>query len=290
MREDVQFRTRDGTQLKGWFYTPAEGSAPFPCIIMTHGLTGQIVHGLHAFAERFAQAGFAVLAYDHRGWGGSGGEPRQETNPFLQMQDGRDAITYVGLRPDVDSSRIGLWGTSYSGGVALTIAAADRRIRCVVALVPVVTGSGMLKRLVGEMNMDAHLRDLYAARDAEARGEGIQYRQATSYKETLAWFEKADPDKVWDNRITTVSHDMTFEFEPGDSIHRISPTPLLMIIADHDTRVCTDLQLEAYSRALEPKRLVMIQGGHYQPYIEKFSEAAEPATQWFLQHLAADET
>jgi uncharacterized protein len=140
MHQDIEFRTRDNTRLKGWFYTPDEGADPFPCIVMTHGFTAQIAHGLAAFAEYFARAGFAVLAYDHRGWGRSDGNPRQETNPFLQMQDGRDAITYLRLRPDVDRRRIGVWGTSYSGGVALMLAAADRRVKCVVSLVPVVSG------------------------------------------------------------------------------------------------------------------------------------------------------
>lgn len=285
MKEDVTFATRDGTTLHGWFFRPGTGSGPFPCVVMTHGFSGQIEHGLARFAEYFAGRGIAVLAYNHRGWGSSEGFPRLETNPYRQMQDMRDAITYVGMRDDVNKDRIGLWGTSYSGGVVLLTAAADRRLKCVVSLVPVVSGSGMARRGIGEGNFDAHLDRLYAAREAELRGEGIQYRRHTDHEGTINWYAKADPDKLWENRITVASHDMLLEFEPGDMIHRISPTPLLMIVGDHDTRVCTDLQMEAYGRAREPKKIVVLPCDHYEPYIEMFEEAAAPAAEWFVKYL-----
>src|SRR5690349_19178417 len=99
MRRDIEFRTRDNTILRGWLYTPrAHGRSP--CVIMTHGFTAGIDHGLAPFADDLCEAGFSVLAYDHRGWYRSEGEPRLETNPFLQMQDTRDAITFVGVLPE----------------------------------------------------------------------------------------------------------------------------------------------------------------------------------------------
>src|SRR5882762_5728652 len=149
-RDDIEFRARDGTMLAGWFYRPLEGPRQQPCIIMSHGFTAVIDQGLAGFAERFADSGFAVLVYDHRGYGRSGGTPRLETDPFRQMHDMRDAITFASLQPQVDGNRIGVWGASYSGGHALVVAAVDRRVGCVVSVVPVSIKKKMLKRLAGE--------------------------------------------------------------------------------------------------------------------------------------------
>ncbi|MGK4277399.1 alpha/beta hydrolase, partial [Escherichia coli] len=71
----------------------------------------------------------------------------------------------------------------------------------------------------------------------------------------------------------------------GDFIARVSPTPLLMLVADHDHVAPTDLALAAYERALEPKRLVMIKGGHFDPYLAAFETASRAAIDWFTTHL-----
>ncbi|HRF08581.1 MAG TPA: alpha/beta hydrolase, partial [Xanthobacteraceae bacterium] len=76
------------------------------------------------------------------------------------------------------------------------------------------------------------------------------------------------------------------EYEPGIYISRISPTPLLMVVANRDQTTPTDLALEAYERALHPKKLVMIEGGHFSPYVDKFDIASVAARDWFVQHLA----
>jgi dienelactone hydrolase len=83
---------------------------------MAHGYAGVREHGIAKFAEAFADAGFVVLLHDHRTFGVSGGEPRQDVDPWRQIADWRRAISYLESRPEVDSSRIGLWGTSYAGG------------------------------------------------------------------------------------------------------------------------------------------------------------------------------
>jgi dienelactone hydrolase len=85
---------------------------------MAHGYAGVREHGIAKFAEAFADAGFVVLLHDHRTFGVSGGEPRQDVDPWRQIADWRRAISYLESRPEVDSSRIGLWGTSYAGGAS----------------------------------------------------------------------------------------------------------------------------------------------------------------------------
>ena len=80
---------------------------------------------------------------------------------------------------------------------------------------------------------------------------------------------------------------MACEYEPGAHIERISPTPLLMIVARNDVITPTDLALSAYNRALEPKQLVLLPGGHFDAYTASFEYAAIPARNWFVQHLLA---
>src|SRR5258708_34172415 len=92
------------------------------------------------YAEHFARGGFAVLAYDNINFGDSGGEPRQEVDPALQRRGYRDAITYVSSRADVDKTRIGIFGTSSSGGHVLEVAAHDRRVECVFSQIPAISG------------------------------------------------------------------------------------------------------------------------------------------------------
>ena len=117
-RSDVRFMADGGIELGAWLFLPASARLPSPAITMAHGYAGVREHGIAKFAEAFADAGFVVLLHDHRTFGVSGGEPRQDVDPWRQIADWRRAISYLESRPEVDSSRIGLWGTSYAGGHA----------------------------------------------------------------------------------------------------------------------------------------------------------------------------
>jgi uncharacterized protein len=90
---------------------------------------------------------------------------------------------------------------------------------------------------------------------------------------------------AWRNEVTLFSADLAREWEPGGFVAQISPTPLLMIVAASDTLTLTDLELEAYNRALEPKRLVLLPGGHFEPYTTYFAQSSGAARDWFVQHL-----
>src|SRR6476469_10128847 len=138
-RQDVEFATEGGVTLRGWLYIP-EGPAPHPAITMAHGFAGVKEHGLDGFARVFAEAGFVVLVHDHRGFGASGGTPRFDVDPWVQIADWRRAISFLESHPEVDATRIGVWGTSYAGGHVLVLGATDRRIRAVVSQVPTISG------------------------------------------------------------------------------------------------------------------------------------------------------
>src|SRR6266571_7827864 len=125
---------------------------------------------LDSFAEVFAAAGLHVLVFDNRGFGASDGEPRQEIDPWAQVRDYRHAITYASTVPGVDRQRIGIWGSSYSGGHVLVVAAIDRRVKAVVSQVPLISGHDNLRALV-RADFIAGFREMFDA-DRLARFEG----------------------------------------------------------------------------------------------------------------------
>lgn len=132
MREDISFQTSDGVTLRGWFYKPSSSSSTstssttkLPCLVMAHGFSALKEMDLDAFAEAFVSAlPLSCLVYDNRGFGASdakGGSPRQEIIPSVQISDYQDAITHAQMREDVDGAKIGVWGSSYSGGHVIVV-------------------------------------------------------------------------------------------------------------------------------------------------------------------------
>src|SRR5205823_10920001 len=147
MRRDIEF-SAEGVTLRGWLYLPDSGGPPHPVVVMAHGYSAVKEMYLDRFAEVFAQAGLAALVFDNRGFGASDGEPRLEIDPWAQVRDYRHAITYARTLPEVDRERVGVWGSSYSGGHVLVVGAIDRRVKCVVSQVPLVSGYRNILRLV----------------------------------------------------------------------------------------------------------------------------------------------
>jgi dipeptidyl aminopeptidase/acylaminoacyl peptidase len=114
-RQDVEFAVEGDVILRAWLFVP-DREGRHPGITMAHGFAGVKEHGLERFAHMFADAGFVVLVHDHRGFGASGGSPRFDIDPWVQIADWRRAISFLENHPAVDPDRIGLWGTSYAGG------------------------------------------------------------------------------------------------------------------------------------------------------------------------------
>jgi len=147
MRHDVEFDA-EGVTLRGWLYVPDGASAPAPAVVMAHGFSAVKEMYLDAYGEAFAAAGLCALVFDNRNFGASDGEPRQEIDPWAQVRDYRHAITYARTREEIDGERIGVWGSSYSGGHVLALGAIDRRIKCVVSQVPLISGHDNARRLI----------------------------------------------------------------------------------------------------------------------------------------------
>src|SRR4051794_18951973 len=114
--EEVRFSSDAADRCAGSLFLPPAAAGPVPCVVMGSGLSCVRDQGMNAVAERFAAAGLAGLAIDYRHFGASGGEPRGLVSGARQRQDLRAGLAFARGRPEVDASRIALWGYSLGGG------------------------------------------------------------------------------------------------------------------------------------------------------------------------------
>jgi len=297
MRKDIEFKAGDGVTLRGWHYVPDGASSPVPTIVMSHGFSAVKEMYLDKYAERFAQDGIGSIVYDNRNFGASDGEPRQEIDPWKQVNDYRDAITFAETLSDVKNDAIGIFGSSYSGGHVLTVGAIDKRVKAVVSQVPLASGHRNARRIV-RADKIAGFQDMFNEdRRARARGEAPAMvpvvdedpdaPSALPTPDSYEWFMKGHKERApsWKNEVTLRSVEMFTEYEPIAYMPFISPTPLLMIVALGDHLTIASMALEAYEKALAPKKLVTLPGGHFDAYINDFDLSAGPAADWFKTHL-----
>jgi uncharacterized protein len=298
MRTDIEFKTEDGVTLRGWLYLPDRASSPVPCVVMAHGFSAVKEMYLDRYAEAFAGGGLAALVFDNRNFGASDGAPRQHIDPWEQVRDYRDAITFAGTLAQVDASRTAVWGSSYSGGHVLVLGAIDRRIKCVVSQVPLISGHRNARRLIRADFISAVQAQFDADRRARYGGQARAMIPVVAQDpaapcalptpDSWQWFTETGKTRApsWRNEVTLQSVELFTEYEPGAYIEWISPTPLMMVLAAGDHLTVVDEALAAYNRAMEPKRLVLLPGGHFDAYVKDFPTASGAARDWFAQHLA----
>ncbi|HWB08116.1 MAG TPA: alpha/beta hydrolase [Pirellulales bacterium] len=301
-RRDVRFQS-EGLACAGWFYVPddlAEGQRR-PAIVMAHGWSGVKEMGLANFAEAFAAAGFVVLVFDYRYLGQSEGEPRGQIIPAEQRLDYKNAITWISAQPEVDRQRVGVWGTSFSGGHVLAVAAEDRRVKAVVAHVPAVgvrsttvrwLRRGMFREVwsVGRLLVRQLLRRRQTVMiPVVSAGHGpatLPGEEAFQWKQrSAAW------TSTWRNEVTVRSVLAAMRDSVRAAIPRIAPTPLLMVIANRDHYCFTDEQIRAFATAGEPKKLLKVEGGHFDFYDGPGLLRVLPVeVDWFRAHLGIEPT
>lgn len=285
-----------GETLKGILLVPQGGDGPFPTIVMAPGMSGVKEGSIMQYAAFFASGGFAVLAYDNIYFGESTGLPRQEVDPVLQRRGYRDAITFVSLRDEVDESRIGIFGTSYAGGHVLEVSAHDRRVKCVVSQIPAISGQEAFRRAIRP-----DLRPGVLAAQDEDRKQRFLGKPPAMIKvvsdnpadicamagmPSFEYFsEQGRIAPTWQNEMTLRSLDLYRAVDNAKFVPWISPTPLLMIVALNDELAPPDLSLSAFATALEPKKLVLLPGNHFDPYGPQFALTSNEARDWFTRHL-----
>lgn len=288
--QDLQFES-EATLLAARLYRP-EGTGPVPVIVMAHGFSA-VMEQLAPQAEALRAAGFAVLSFDHPCFGLSAGEPRGEVDPPRQLRAWRDAVSFARTLDGVDRDRIGLWGSSFSGGHVIQAGALDPRVRCVVSQVPFVAGWDLI---ASRNDADAFVALLVSERE----------RRFAGGEPTMLAVTSADPDipcafpgstarrffdevrlKSWTNAVTLSSFEHVRGYEPGLWAHRLAPRGLLVIVAEDDRVTPVPPVLEAFARAGEPKRLVRVPGDHFEVYEGPgFDQAMAAAIGWYREHLA----
>jgi fermentation-respiration switch protein FrsA (DUF1100 family) len=295
MRTDTSFHSH-GQTCRAWLYRP-DTAIPAPAILMSHGFSAVKEQGLDGFAQAFCAAGFVVLVFDYRFLGASDGTPRGRIVPHEQHDDLRAALDVLSRQPYVDPARIGIWGSSYSGGHALFLGALDPRIKVIVAQVPAISGAHALAALAGREGLTQYLTLLaqdHALRNAGEPGASIPIvaqagtPSVLSTPDSLAWFtSSAETAPHWLNQTSLDSVARLAEYTPAALIDLIAPKPLLIQAGLHDSLIPIAQIRDAFARAGEPKKLTEYNAGHFDLYTGAplHETAAAEATAWFRAHL-----
>jgi len=269
MRRDVEFLSC-GITLRGHLYLP-EGSGPFPLVVMAGGwcYVKELVQP--EYAKVFASSGVAALVFDYRNFGDSDGEPRQHLDPWEQIEDYRNAISFAETLPEIDRKRIGIWGISYSGGHVLVVGAIDPRVRCIVSNIPVVDGFLTMKQVHSALAF----RDLQALilkdrRERQAANRFGYMPMSTEnpaaelttwpFPEVTSAFIKFK-DTVAPNhqhRNTVASTELLMNYDVSPYVTRILNTPVLMSVAEGDDITLWEKEIEIFNKIATPKKELFV--------------------------------
>ena len=289
--EDVSFRTAtimsEGTRMAAELFAPKmPASEKLPTIVMSHGWGGT-AQQLRADAAKFAQAGYLVVTFDYRGWGASDSrviltspapadrkdnrftaevlEVREVVDPIDMTTDLANAVSWVYAEPQCDPDRIGLWGSSYSGGHVVYVAARDPRVKATVSQVPAFDSRGVA--------LEGPAREKTFA-DAAARTHG-----------TLGY--PPPGAKVIGNLRGAPILEKLMQYAPVEDAARASQCAMLFILAEKEELFDNkDHGQKAYDRATGPKKLVIVPGiTHYGIYLQARPQAQQMAIEWFDEHL-----
>lgn len=300
MKRNVTFAS-NGATCAGWLYLPENipAGGRVPGIVMANAITAVKEIVLPAYAERFAAAGFACLAFDFRFLGESGGEPRGQVFASEQIEDLRNAVSWLSLQPEIDAQRIGAWGASFGGAEVLSLAASDKRLKAAAATVPSMRATDIMIGFVGREGLAKVQGWLGWDRTARYQNGAVTYMKAVSDGSENAMMPNPEANEFynrvgksiapnWRNQVTVESLEKLLDYDPASTIDLISPTPLLMIIGEQDQTQPARLLLDAFERIGSPKKLVKLPAGHT-ALLEKeeyVSQAAGAAIEWFKQYLA----
>jgi len=262
-------------QLAAWLYRPpaAQDGDRRPIVVMGHGLGGVKEMGLDPYARRFAAAGYWVLVFDYRGFGESGGTPRQVVRRRQQLSDWNAALRYASRLPGIDPAAVVAWGSSYGGGLVIDVVRRNPTLAAGVAQCPFTDGLAsalagnpvtMLRLgLHGAVDVVAHLRGrpphLVPVCAAPWRLGFLTSRDSLQY-------ERLKPPGRSGPELMAARFAFAVMFQrPGRSLGK-SPVPLLLCVCDHDLEAPARATLRhAKGTGVEVKRYPL---GHFQIYVD----------------------
>jgi dienelactone hydrolase len=295
-REQVTFES-DGISLVGYLYRPAaQPPRPLPCVVMAHGFSGTMDR-LFRYAERFARAGMAVLVFDYRSFGASGGQPRQLIDLQGQQADWRTAISFARDQQDLDPQRIALWGSSLGGAHAITIAAADPTLAAVVVQVPWLgDGRSAGRKLRHALRRSSLKLTVAAVRDAVRARQGHQpllvpvlgepgtTAMFTDPQARQALVAKGTEGTLWRNEFAPRIVFSLGRYAPAKVMDRLA-MPLLACVADRDQEIPIDYAQTVVARA--PRgQLRRYPGSHFELYYGPlYEQVVADQLQFLRAHL-----
>ncbi|PXY27901.1 alpha/beta hydrolase [Prauserella muralis] len=300
-RDDIEFDS-EGTTVRGWLYRP-EGTGDVPAVVLAGGWCYVRELVMPYYAEAFAAAGMAALVFDYRNLGSSDGEPRQHLDPWAQIRDYQNALSFLERTDGVDSDRLGAWGISYSGGHVLVLGATDPRVKAIVSQIPVVDGYRNMRRVHGTLGYRRLWQAILEDRRLRAREPGkrtyLPHASESPETELSAWpfpetrrtfaeLQRTEAPR-YENSSTMESVDLLLNYDVGPFVSRLYDTPTLMLVAEGDDLTLWDLEIESYNRIPTAKKKLAVLPGtsHMTLYSDraKLTLAADEASRWFAAHL-----
>lgn len=294
-REEIGFES-GGERCAGWWWHP-DGDPPYPCVVLAPGFGGVREARLDAYGRRFCQAGLAALVFDYRHFGASEGSPRQLLDIGRQLADWEAAVSYVRRRADVDDRRVALWGTSFSGGHVLVVAARDPRVAAVVSQIPYVDGLSTTRALIRSTGVGMVLRQATAGLLDVLRavtGAPPYTVPLVAAPGSLAAMTTPDaepgylalvpPGSSWRNEVAARVFLRVPTYRPVTSASRVR-CPLLVCVAEGDLVTPPRSARRAAARALRGE-LRSFPVGHFEIYLgEPFEEVVEAQSAFLCRHL-----
>jgi dienelactone hydrolase len=290
-REDVWFNS-GSDRISAWLYRPATDSDA-PLLVMAHGLGAVRTMRLDAYAERFCEAGYACLVFDYRNFGDSEGAPRQLLDIRMQLQDWTVAVAYARTLSGIDRNRIGLWGTSFSGGHVIATAARLPGIAAVVSQCPFtdsVASLGAMSPLISARITALAVRDLIGARlggppvmvqTAGRPGEVALMHAPDAYPGFLGLV----PDGVeMRNEVAARIGLKLLPYRPGRLAAKV-PCPILFCICETDT-VAPSGPTRRYAATAPRGEIKLYPEGHFEIYVgDAFERVLTDQLEFLSRHL-----
>lgn len=291
----------DGVRLEGLLQRPdgLRTGERRPAVILCSGYQGlkEIIPA--KLWGPFTAAGYVCLAFDYRGFGTSDGE-RGRMLPLEQVEDIRNAITFLEQQPEVDPAAIGLVGWGFGGGVVVQTAADDTRVRAVACLNGIGDGGRAVRDsrpYVDWLAMQDRIAEDRVRRVMTGRSERVSPWDVVPLDPTTR--ENVDEDMY--GRHSRFGVDMSLQsaeayyaFRPERSVHRVSPRPLLIVHGVRNGLHPIDEARRLYARAREPKTLIEVAGGHHLDWIQPehplYRTTIPRIIDWFRANLPVGET
>jgi fermentation-respiration switch protein FrsA (DUF1100 family) len=291
----------EGTTVRGDLYLP-DGPGPFPIVVMAGGwcYVKELVQP--SYAEAFVRAGCAAHVFDYRNLGDSDGSERQHLDPWSQIADYRNAISFVETLDKIDGERVGVWGISYSGGHALIVGATDPRVRCIVSTIPVVDGLMTIQKVHGAIGFRRLTDLLMEDRRKRFVSQAHSYIPMSSpdfSNEVVTWpfpevtevFAKLQATDApnHEHRNTVASVEALLNYTVFPYVSRILNTPTLMIVAEGDDITLWEREIAAYNAIpTAKKRLFVVDHTTHMVLYSNQSQleiAADQGARWLGEHL-----